>query len=475
MVVSIDLFLRQCESSSITDESFNQNRFIMGGEYVVDAFSLVIHGKSKKRKRKDGNYEVSNKRTRLMWTELECPEFDAVRHLIGFLYCLGWQGGHIFPSRHEIRRPPEDGIYKTSISEQELLDELKKVFNTELGVEDKITAHSPRKTGYLFAALKKVLFKDVKRAADHESAQVVERYERDAYAIAATLEVQHDPRNKLGKKWNDCYSEPDHIGVRAVEASVRYQRPVAEIVRGFVEELCGLSPNDPRARHPNVILSAVMNFRRPENPYVTLDNALEPVGKNLQTTIKHCVGLIESQAATRAVATAERQLERKVAELTRQRMEKVEAYLQSQGIDTDRLAIPQFLNDLAADSRQDLHPFNNDSNNNHAVEETTPKPARVEKRKGTKTLPRIHDIGRKSAEEKLAWVAEHCGGVAGEYVAGDRTFLLRWNPIRKCFLECCGKDVQRFLALHGNGKGNFSAQDLTKAPKMKGCQRCCAN
>jgi len=37
---------------------------------------------------------------------------------------IGYKGGYIFPSHHELSFPPEDGIYKTSISYHDVLDDL---------------------------------------------------------------------------------------------------------------------------------------------------------------------------------------------------------------------------------------------------------------------------------------------------------------------------------------------------------------
>jgi hypothetical protein len=47
-----------------------------------------------------------------------------MRHLMAYIYMIGWKGGFLFPSAKELAIPPTDGVYKTCISADELRTEV---------------------------------------------------------------------------------------------------------------------------------------------------------------------------------------------------------------------------------------------------------------------------------------------------------------------------------------------------------------
>lgn len=75
----------------------------------------------------------------------------------------------------------------------------------------------------------------------------------------------------------------------------------------------------------------------------------------------------------------------------------------------------------------------------------------------------------KLSEEKLQFIAENMDRDTSKYNDKCRQWLLCWNPSAECFTNCCNNDTHTLLAMHGNGKGDFS---LKTVAGMKGCQIC---
>ena len=48
LLLAINLFLRKLEFSSLEDDNFNVNMFVMTGEYLVEALNLKVLGKGKR-------------------------------------------------------------------------------------------------------------------------------------------------------------------------------------------------------------------------------------------------------------------------------------------------------------------------------------------------------------------------------------------------------------------------------------------
>jgi hypothetical protein len=101
-----------------------------------------------------------------------------VRGLMGYIVAAGIKGGYMFPSEKELKNPPADGIFKTTITAKELYKKLEHVCDKILHKSSKHGAHSFRKTAYLFAILGKGSIEIVMRAANHLCFQTAEKYAR---------------------------------------------------------------------------------------------------------------------------------------------------------------------------------------------------------------------------------------------------------------------------------------------------------
>ena len=95
---------------------------------------------------------------------------------------------------------------------------------------------------------------------------------------------------------------------------------------------------------------------------------------------------------------------------------------------------------------------------------------RKENRRGDKTIEGRNNFQTWPAEKKLEFIDHNADFSTGDYAKGCRSWLIRVNPIAKCFRDCCNRNVDAFLLKHGNDKGNFSASSL--GASMSGCEHC---
>ena len=199
LLMSIELFLRKMEYSSLAGENFNLNMFVMSDEYVCDALNIKVKGKKKRKKKRKGlNDFYPCWRTLYIWGDDTYADIDLKRHLLGFLYCIGWKGGTLFPTKKELENPPANGIYTTSMSEDELYQSLKYLYRTVLKREDKLTSHSGRKSGYLWNRIRGADAAQLMTAADHDVYEVACRYAKDCDAQTSVQQIFQDPSQCLG-------------------------------------------------------------------------------------------------------------------------------------------------------------------------------------------------------------------------------------------------------------------------------------
>lgn len=91
-----------------------------------------------------------------------------------------------------------------------------------------------------------------------------------------------------------------------------------------------------------------------------------------------------------------------------------------------------------------------------------------EQRKGTCTITGRSDYNKMSVTEKLAFIASKADVNTGQYKNSDRQWLLRINPIARCYTVCCCSDPAVFFGKHGK---QLSIATLT-ANKLSGCDNC---
>lgn len=203
----------------------------------------------------------------------EVPEIDLIRHLLAYIYMIGWKGGFLFPSQDELNNPPADGIYKTCVTDDDLYTCLTRLYKLILGRIDKLGIHCLRKTAYLFAIFRFVGPHDLAeicKCAGHslgKQLKTVMKYVRDA--TASKTQFRNDPEERVGE-YKSSYSTGGSNAKKAAAKSKKFHKPLWEIARGFVEEEVGIHPTDPMAKNSLYLFTKVRAWRK-----VALDPAKE--------------------------------------------------------------------------------------------------------------------------------------------------------------------------------------------------------
>jgi hypothetical protein len=184
------------------------------------------------------------------------------RHLLAYLYVIGWKGGYLFPSMDELYNPPADGKYKTMMTESTLYSSLKDIFTEVLRRADKLGSHCARKTAYLFGTMRGALLEMLMLAADHDCWAVALRYFKDSESIMQINRVYREPTQALGL-WKNPHCSGDETCRIVLSPGTKWQKPLPELAVGFIEIIIGINPNDPQGRQPKYVCDKVVAWMHP--------------------------------------------------------------------------------------------------------------------------------------------------------------------------------------------------------------------
>ena len=483
LLTSIDLFLRKMEFSSLHEDNFNTEMFVLTDEFVIEALNLKVKGKKKCKKKKQGlNEQSSCYRYLYMWGDDAYPDLDLKRHLLAYLYIINWKGGYLFPSKEELQKPPADGIYKTRLQECDLYQVLKHIFANVLKRKDKLSAHTGRKSGYLFGSIRGADWFGMMLAADHDCAEVATRYGKDAEAIMAVNLVLQDERQKLGQ-WRSPHCAGDETAMRSTGPCQQFQKPLAELVVGFIEQRVGIAPTDPRRRHPKYLCEKVVAWKKPCDPMSQLRGHLELIATDKTQEIMHCFFLAHNEALNKARNEYEKREQDYLAQKLTAMISAFKGHLSLNAVPqeaVDSFNFSSFYDALVYGSNPVKPGSTLQLSSKHSIEQDShddcaEQPAMKEQRSGKKKVEGREKMQWWTAEKKLQFIDENQDDDSGAYQGGCRTWQIRASAIAKCYRSCCGKSVDRFLDRHGviqgNKPRNFSFAKVV-AEKLKGCLTC---
>ena len=198
-----------------------------------------------------------------LWGNDDYPDLDSKCMLLAYLYCLQWKGGTIFPSEKEINLPPADGIYVTSMSDSEFTTAIEKIFRDLLGRTEKLTSHTPRKTGYLFAVFRGMAcVASMMVAAGHVCTVVTLRYLKDTQAVWSLVQNYTDPEQQLGNSWKSCHCAASMETCKAIiDVGKEWQiSKMCDLVKGFIETTVGIDMESTERRlTPLYVYQKVVN------------------------------------------------------------------------------------------------------------------------------------------------------------------------------------------------------------------------
>lgn len=472
LLLLIDLFLRRNEYSSLAGENFNTKLFLLTDHFVIEALNVSVKGKktqTKERRSSNETYACWRK----LWVHGDdiCGDVDTKRHLLAFLYSIGWKGGYLFPTKAELAQPPVDGVYKTFIGEDALHQAVKTIFTTVIKRKDKLTSHTGRKTGYFWGRLRGASVEQNMQAANHIIFTTAKKYMKDAEALTTIIRKVNDPKERLGK-WSSCYcANGEETGMRATAPMAKYQVGLKELVVGFIEQLVGVSPLHPRCREPKHLLDGVLTYKKPRSPYNELDTHLKDVSSDKTAAVLSCVHSIEAAAFKRAKAAFEEKLHKEAERLCADHVLEFGGYLlhkQSASnktvgvIDVDAL-FTSFMEEKG------MHGYKREG------EDTgLPEPKKLKEVRGKKTVEGRQAFPKMGMVDRIEFLDKVYSDDHAEYENADRQFLIRAKIAVVCYRQCCNRSFDSFMAKYGQPTRRKTSQPalIFQLKEIKGCETC---
>jgi len=422
-----------------------------------------------------------------MYGDSVCPDLDLLRLFIMLLYGIGWKGGSFFPTKEELANPPADGVYKTSISEDSLYKELNHLFRNVLGRDDKLSCHSGKKTGYLFAVLRGVTHVGtIMAAACHTSVVTALLYLRDALAVAQINRIYTRKCDRLGP-FKSPFCQGNESAVLSCQEGNEWQVDLKDLVKGFMEERVGVKAGDPRNKNVHHVYEKVMDWVRPEpSNRDKLSDVLSGWSEDRTDYIMACVNglVVEAEAEEKRIARGEarRNFSRLVAEKNRELQQGVLREMESclSPGDLQQLAnvlgqqtgtVDRFFTALALSEGTDPASIPHVAPRGTGTAETggmgTARKKRKTAHRGVKEFPHRQLLPKKGGVLIGQYLLDYQNMIDdyNAYINKDKQFLNRMRKPLKCLRDHCGCDPSVFGDLHGDLK-------LYKFNDKGQCQRC---
>ena len=218
----------------IDKEDFVIDGFKIRQDGRIDAVCLRILGKT------DSEWHYYR-----LWSDHECPDMCPVRHLLLYIYLLGWKGGKLFPGSSFLTskkaREGKGGVFNTCIEYNSFDKAFKRSVlvalpQMETGVRKmKVGLHMFRKTAYLLAILGLGEWAAIKIDARHKCDADAKGYTGDAFTRRRDQETDPDPNNVV------CEYQPSTINdpTCAINPSIHVAMPesIVELADTFVASL----------------------------------------------------------------------------------------------------------------------------------------------------------------------------------------------------------------------------------------------
>lgn len=490
-LLAIDLFLRKTEFSSLHEDNFMQYMSVISKGDDPDSLVFKVKGKGKRTRHRGPLEDQERYRYLHLWGDSRYPDICARRHLLAFLYTINWKGGYLFPSEEELKNPPPDGIYKTNIGEDDLCKAFSNLYKDVIGRSEKLGTHAFRKSGYLFHKLRGAIMFQLMQAANHECHEVVNRYYKAVDSFVETNSIIQDERQSVGE-FRNPHCNGDENAVRQLFPCRLHQKPLAELVVGFIERVVGVNPSDERCLSPVFLAQKVMEWNPPIDPVKELKQHLRDIDKEKTSHIMACLNALKLDAKQAALAhhlselallkaQMGEDLERSKKELEDNLLAHITGKMGNLSSDVERhLEIRAFFRLTATQALQVAPPTSpprpqNPSFSEQQTTAVTPSPSgkrrRGENRGGTKFLHVAEEFGKKSQEEQLNILLQIADLKSGEYIKKHRSFILRYHRAAHCLKYCCQANESLFIQTHTYG-GGWSLNKITETNKLKNCGHC---
>ena len=297
---------------------------------------------------------------------------------------------------------------------------------------------------------------DIMAASGHRSVRVALDYARDAASMLRKILILKDPNQRLGK-FHPSHSTGDENCERVCDPCRQWQKPLPELVRGFMEECVKIIPGDIRNTNPKYMFDKVVDWSTPDRSAERkLTEIVESYSEHNSRVVMGCVNQLIDGAKKEAVqqeVVKEREAKREqVSNLKRKLLEILpEATVR-------QLNVECYFGCEEAEEEGDT------STTTNVCPDSTKK---TKKRRGTRELDDRKKFQGMDARERVLFMESNRSNILNskEFNESDRCFLNRLKKPLLCFDDHCGGDTEMFLVRVGS---EFLPTKFTK----KGCHLC---
>ena len=251
-----------------------------------------------------------------MFGDNVAPDLDLKCNLLVFLCAIGWKGGHLFPGKGELENPPEDGICKTFVAEDEPVTALKNLFGNLLKRQGKLTSHAGRKSACLWSRIRGGEIESIMTTADHSLFATAKKHTKGADAVAGIVRRVPDPKERLGTFQNCFCAAGTQSSERAMRPVAAHQCSLDKLVIGFIEQKVGTKENDPRSRSPKHPMEQILHWRKPNNAAGMLQQTLADIAQDKTADIMGCANSLMGEAQQKTQETCEQHEDERVKRRT---------------------------------------------------------------------------------------------------------------------------------------------------------------
>jgi hypothetical protein len=170
---------------------------------------------------------------------------------------IGIKGGYLFPSAAELKNPPADGIYKTTIDYSVFMEHLQTLCELVLPAraDMKIGCQTFRKTGYCVAIFGDANSIDLKKSARHSIDTHSGTYRKDAEDLYR-MHKEHPTLANNVKKWTTLHIEGSGNSRLMAAASGHQHIDFDKLGDHFVRNILGIRSDHVMARDPIFLIRA---------------------------------------------------------------------------------------------------------------------------------------------------------------------------------------------------------------------------
>lgn len=277
-IVATKLGLRHDEFHQIASMHFLPEYFeIPASDERIDALALKVYGKS------DSNWVRLKLHADHVYPDL-CP----VRPLLVYMQLLGLKGGFLFPSEHEIKNPPHDGIYKTMICYKTFLSQFKSLCLNVLPERPdmKIGAHVFRKSFYLLGIFGEGNAYDLQASARHKSGECSIVYRKAAQVLYQQHTNNPHPSNNTSKWKSILIDGSDGNTSILLALSGCKILPFDQLADYFVRVQLQVPPSNPLAKDSRFLMTKAVSYTGAESPREELRKLKEMLHPDQATNLQ---------------------------------------------------------------------------------------------------------------------------------------------------------------------------------------------